>query len=114
MVVQNEKMVKEIRCDLKGGHGEISFRHMLSDSQMINCRLLTRMIIPPTASIGEHTHIGESEYYVVLSGSGIAMDNGVETNVTQGDLIKTGHHETHSIINNGIEPLEIIAIIITE
>lgn len=114
MVIHKEKMEKEARADLKGGVGEIKFTNMISVFQMENCRLLSQMTIPVNASIGEHIHINESEYYIIISGSGVAIDNGVKKSVMKGDLIKTGNNESHSIINNGDTPLEIIAIIITE
>jgi len=48
----------------------------------------------------------------VLEGEGIVNDNGVETTVRKGDVVRTGNGEFHSIQNVADENLEVIAIIL--
>ena len=78
MVIKNSEMKTQIRHELKGGNGDIHFLNYADCSEFKNCRLLSEMTIPVNASIGEHTHIAETEYYIVLSGKGLVVDNGSE------------------------------------
>ena len=112
MVIKNSEMKTQIRHELKGGNGDIHFLNYADCSEFKNCRLLSEMTIPVNASIGEHTHIAETEYYIVLSGKGLVVDNGSEKVVEDGDLIVTNDGETHEIKNIGSTPLKIIAIIV--
>ena len=75
--------------------------------------MLSQMTIPVGGSIGEHTHINESEYYIITEGTGMAVDNGVEKAVEKGDLVVTAHGESHKLVNTGDIPMKVIAIIIT-
>lgn len=113
MVIKNKEMETQIRHNLKDGQGEIHFLNYANCSELKNCRLLSEMTIPVNASIGRHTHIGETEYYIIHDGKGIVVDNGVETVVEKGDLVITNDNETHEIRNAGAIPLKITAIIIT-
>ena len=113
MVIKNSEMKTQVRHELKGGNGDIHFLNYADCSEFKNCRLLSEMTIPVNASIGEHTHIAETEYYIVLSGKGLVVDNGSEKVVEDGDLIVTNGGETHEIKNIGSVPLKIIAIIVT-
>jgi len=63
MVIKNSEMKTQIRHELKGGNGDIHFLNYADCSEFKNCRLLSEMTIPVNASIGEHTHIAETEYY---------------------------------------------------
>lgn len=113
MVVKRKMMSTEIRQNLKGGVGDISFVYMADKSQMKNCRLMSEMTVPVGASIGKHTHLNETEFYILIDGKGQAIDNGSEYIVEAGDLIMTSHGESHELHNIGNIPLRIIAIIVT-
>lgn len=112
MIIKKDMMSTEVRSNLKGGKKEISFVNHIKD-KMVNCRLLAEMTIPIGGSIGEHTHINETEYYIVHDGEAIVIDNGDKHTAKTGDVIITGHNESHSILNNGDSPLKITAIIVT-
>lgn len=75
--------------------------------------MLSEMTLPVGASIGEHVHNNESEYYIIFEGTGITLDNGVERTVEPGDLVVTNHGETHKLVNTGNTPLKVIAMIVT-
>ena len=75
-------------------------------------RLCTRMTLEPGASIGNHTHETEDEIYLVLSGAGRILENGVWTPIRTGDAILTGKGGTHGVENDSTEPLVIAAVII--
>lgn len=113
MIITGRQMTEQIRSNLKGGNGDIHFTNFVNPESMKNCRLLSKMSIPVGASIGEHTHINETEYYIILDGCAKVIDNGLEQIANTGEVIVTGPNCSHSIFNIGDSQLIVIAIIIT-
>ena len=114
MIARKEDMKTEKREKMRGGSGEIIITHLLDKSDMEHCRLLAEIILPAGSSIGEHDHQAETEYFIILSGHGLAVDNGSENTVNPGDVVATGNGGSHSISNPGPGPLKMIAAIITK
>jgi mannose-6-phosphate isomerase-like protein (cupin superfamily) len=77
-------------------------------------RPCAREFIEPGPSVGYHKHEGYFELYYVLEGEGLVHDNGFETTIRKGDVVRTGNGEFHSIKNAGDTNLELIAIILYE
>ncbi|MFQ3619965.1 MAG: cupin domain-containing protein [Spirochaetales bacterium] len=113
MLVKRSSMpVKE--TTLRGGPGTLFMTDLTGGvGPCKNCRLLSYVRIPPGAGIGLHRHEHETEYYIILEGAGVVMDNGKEVQVTAGDCVITGHGSEHSILNNQSTDLRLIAVIIT-
>ena len=107
-------MKREIRKNMRGGDGEISMTHIAEGSELSHGRLLAHVTLPEGASIGEHPHEHETEYYIILKGSGVVCDNGEDAPVKAGETVITPHGSTHSIRNTGDGPLEMIALIMTD
>ncbi|KMS70922.1 hypothetical protein ACM01_29295 [Streptomyces viridochromogenes] len=61
--------------------------------------------VPPGGLSGEHLHSRTEEVYVLLSGEGEALLNGVAKPVRAGELILTGLGATHGLRNVGPGPL---------
>lgn len=60
--------------------------------------------IPPGASYCPyHAHVGETEFYLVISGSGIVRDELGKSEVRAGDVFIFHPHEAHQLSNNGPE-----------
>ena len=69
MVKRAEDMVLEQRTNVRGGEGEAVFSHILSGEDLPGkCRLISTITLEPDASIGKHTHEGETEVYHILQG----------------------------------------------
>jgi mannose-6-phosphate isomerase-like protein (cupin superfamily) len=113
MIVWKNEFTGEIKKNMRGGDGEIELKHILSADKMKHARLFANITIPVGASIGEHDHVNETEYYVINKGNGIVVDDGIEKQVAAGDVVVTGDGAKHSIRNSGKTPLEMLAIIIT-
>lgn len=112
MIHKGNSLETEVRDEMRGGKGEVTIRHYFKQNEIkAKCRLCSRLILPPGASIGPHKHEAEDELYIIESGTGILDDGSAKTEVEAGDAILTGNGESHSISNAGKEPLEIIAII---
>ncbi len=112
MIRKAENMEEEVRAEMRGGKGSVTIRHFFKPGEIkAKCRLCSRLILPPGASIGPHKHETEDELYIIERGVGILDDGHARIKVAAGDSILTGNGESHSIANTGTEPLEIIAVI---
>jgi len=113
MIKRNEEMRTEIRNKMRGGDGDVTILHMLEKEDMMGkARFAARMTLPPGASIGEHPHGPDAEIYIIVSGTAQIDDNGTVHTLGAGDAVFTGGGESHSVVNAGDEPMEIIAVII--
>jgi mannose-6-phosphate isomerase-like protein (cupin superfamily) len=98
---------------MRGGDGSARLTYLLDGSTQKNARMFAEVTLNPGCSIGYHQHNSETEYYFILSGTGIVNDDGKEVEVKQGDSIITGNGASHSIKNAGAEPLVFHAVIVT-
>jgi len=112
MIRKSADMKEEVRENMRGGAGAVTIRHYFDKSEITaKTRLCSKLILPPGAGIGTHTHEGEDEIYLIVRGRGLLDDGKTKTQVSVGDAVLTGKGESHAISNNGDEDLEIIAII---
>ena len=113
MIRKPSEMRSEVRAGMRGGQGEVTVRHLFQPEEFGGkVRLCARLLLPPGASIGTHTHADEDEVYLVISGSGLLTEDGREIRVTAGEAILTGKGASHAIRNDGAKPLEIMAWIV--
>ena len=113
MVVQRNKMGTEVKEKVQSGEGNAEFVHLVECEHEKNIRLLSEITLKPGCSVGYHRHDKETEYYLILSGTGTVNDNGTDILVQAGDVMVTGNGESHSIKNTGTTPLLFHAIIVT-
>ena len=113
MVTHRNQMKVEQKEKMRGGEGTTTMVHFADSSSMKHHRLVAEITLPPGASIGEHKHENEIEYYIILEGKGIVADNGVDVEVVPGDVVATGDGASHSIRNHGTIPLKFHAFIPT-
>ncbi|HYA14329.1 MAG TPA: cupin domain-containing protein [Syntrophales bacterium] len=115
MIRRSDEMREEHINELKKGKGVVRLFHLLEKEELSGRgRLCAREIIEPGNSVGYHSHEGDFELYYVLEGEGILNDNGFETTVRKGDVVRTGNGESHSVKNIGDKNLELITIILFE
>ncbi|MDR3171971.1 MAG: cupin domain-containing protein [Treponema sp.] len=113
MVIHRNEMKVEHKENMRDGEGTVSLTHFIADSTQQHIRLLAELTLPPGASIGNHRHDGETEYFLILSGTGTVNDNGTDVLVKPGAVVITGNGAAHSIKNTGTAPLVLHAIIVT-
>ena len=108
--------MEQIRIEnLMGGVGPILKRDLLLDPHVRrHCRLYAELTLLPGSSIGENAHVGESETYYILSGSGILNDNGTTRRVGPGDAVFTGYGQHHGLVNDGAENLVLMALVMLD
>jgi len=113
MIVRRKDMRIQVRPLMKGGKGEVTVLHIVECDDQPNVRFIGEMTVPPNASIGDHEHDTETEYYLITEGIGIVYDGGEDHRVTRGDVIVTGGGASHRIKNAGSTDLKITAFIVT-
>ena len=106
-------MKTESRENMRGGEGSVNFVHLVDTETEKHTRMLAEITLAPGCSVGYHDHQNETEYYFILSGSGMVNDNGAEKPVKAGDSIITGNGASHGLKNTGNVPLVFTAVIIT-
>ena len=112
MINKRDAMKTELKEHMRGGDGTIAITHLVEKEDIKNGRLMARIDIPVGASIGQHTHEGETEYYLIQEGEGEVQEAEGLKQVGPGDVVVTGDQESHSISNTGQTPLIMTAIII--
>ena len=113
MVRTKKEQTVEFKC-IRNGNGETEMRRILNDAGELygKGRLFNHMILAPGRTIGEHRHEGDNEIFYFLKGSGTYNDNGTPVRVFPGDTAVCNDGECHSLVNDGDEPLEFIALIL--
>jgi mannose-6-phosphate isomerase-like protein (cupin superfamily) len=113
MFRKSEDMITEVRERMRDGEGKVEILHIIKkDDTKGKIRLFAKVKLNKGCSIGMHSHEGEDEVFYILSGRGMAIDDGKEYAVGPGDAIVTGDGASHSIANTGDEPLEFMAVIL--
>ena len=74
-------------------------------------RLLSELILVPGAQIPVHTHNGEFEVFLILSGEAEYYDNGKTVTLTAGDIAVCREGETHGIKNVTEKELTLVAFV---
>ena len=113
MIIRRNEMKTESKEKMRDGNGITGLTHLVNCENEKNVRLIAEINLPPGASIGEHKHDNETEYYLILSGSGVVNDSGKDIEINAGDTIVTGGGASHSISNTGDVPLVFHAVIVT-
>ena len=112
MISKRGAMQTELKENMRGGTGTIAITHLVDKDQIKNGRLMARIDIPVGASLGQHRHEGETEYYLIQEGDGEVNESNGTAMVGPGDVVITGDGESHSIANIGRVPLIMTAVII--
>ena len=106
MKIEFAKMEEKLLPNFKGGEKKLGMR-MFDDGA---CKIM-RGRLEPGASIGLHTHEGNSEIIYILEGTGkVEYDGGVET-LAAGDCHYCPEHHSHRLINDGSEDLNFFAVV---
>lgn len=97
----------------QGGKGTVYNYCIASEEELLGAaRLYARVVVPPGASIGIHTHTGETEPYYILKGEGMFTEpDGSVVKVVPGDCCIIEPGQSHGIENQGTEDLEFMALI---
>ncbi|SHJ14946.1 cupin domain-containing protein [Parasporobacterium paucivorans] len=112
-MIKRREDLTAIPRNIQGGNGEVMMIPFLTQEEFRGKgRVFSKMILKPGVSIGNHLHEGDFEGYYILKGKGKIIDNGREAEVYEGDFALTDDGESHALINDTQEDLEIIALLL--
>ena len=99
------KLYDDVECrvnkNVRGGVGEVIARYYLNEnSSRLRFNALNLNEMEPGATIAEHPHNGEDEYYFIIEGHGTGVLNGRKFDVSQGDSFLCVSGSTHGIFND--------------
>ena len=108
-------MTVEIKSNLRGGVGDLAFRHLFSGAELGGrADLFAVVTLEPGQSVGEHPHTANGEAYVVLTGSVTVTEDGVSRVLNPGDAEFCADGHSHSIVNHTGEPATFLALIMKD
>jgi len=94
-----------------GGEGRIGFCRLFAARDFEGpVRFVDYAVLPPGASIGEHTHGRDEEIYLVLEGSGSMRLDGRELRVGPGSVIVNRAGGTHGLRNDSGAPIRLFVV----
>lgn len=106
MIIDFTKM-DQIQIDnMRGGNKYVKMIKYVDDRNLIG-----RISIPKGGSIGFHKHEIDQEVMYIVSGKGLLLENGKETEVVQGNSTYCPQGKEHSISNPNDEMLELFVVI---
>lgn len=99
-----KKLYDDVECrvnkNVRGGEGEIVARYYLNEnSSKLRFNSLNLNEMEPGATIAEHPHAGEDEFYYIVEGRGTGILNGEKFEVGPGDGFMCHSGSTHGILN---------------
>ena len=117
MIRRGQERSLVCNTNMRGGGGTVSILAALepNNGEMLGKgRLFSTITLPPGASIGRHTHEGEAEAFLIVSGAGQYDDNGTPETVRAGDVAYCAPGQSHSVANAGECDLVMVALILYE
>lgn len=114
MFCSSSEMRTVRRENLQGGPGGGMFYPAIAPGEKregSHFKMVARIELDPGAAVGEHTHTGDEETYIIISGKGVFTEDGQSYEVGPGDTMVTFESHNHGIENTGDEPLVFIAVI---
>ena len=106
MIIDFKKIEEDAIPSFKGGEKEFNVR-MFSDG---NNKIMKGRLVPG-ASIGLHTHVGNSEIMFITKGSGHILYDGEKIALSEGDVHYCPEGHAHSLVNDGCTDLEFSAVV---
>lgn len=106
MIIDFKNIEKATMKNFYGGEG-VTAAHMFVDEK----NRIMLGTLEPGDSIGIHKHENGSEVIYILQGAGKAVYDDVEEALTAGSCHYCPKGHSHSLINNGKEPLVFFAVV---
>ena len=112
MIRKVYEIVPEVAESVRGGSGTITAHKLLDLYPGSAIKSVGVVRLEPGASIGDHSHEGDEDFYYCLSGHGVVIDNGVEHPFTPGTLQITRSGESQALRNIGETELVFFAALV--
>jgi len=113
MVRKKSELAVTEKKNLRDGDGTAHLNMLFTPDETSGiCKLCAHVSLDPGSSVGKHMHDKDQEIYYITAGTGIVDDNGIKKRVSAGDAVLTTSGESHSIENDGTEPLTFLAVVL--
>lgn len=112
MIKNVHEVVPDIAEGVRSGKGTVMAHKLLDFYPGSAIKSVGVVRLEPGASIGEHSHEGDEDFYYCLSGCGVVVDNGVEHPFLPGTLQITRSGECQALRNTGETELVFFAALI--
>ena len=106
MLIPFESMETQVIPNMKGGEKEAHSKIFFDGLNKI-----IQLTLEPGASVGLHTHEGNSEIIYVLSGQAKSLYDGQWETLKPGDCQYCPMGHSHNLVNDGTEPLTVFAVV---
>ena len=106
MIIDFKDLELNVAANFKGGEGEYVSRRFVDENNKIMLGTLE-----PGASIGYHSHDGDSEMMYFLEGVATVLTDCGEETLLPGQVHYCPMGHSHSLINRGNVPLKFVAIV---
>lgn len=106
MIIDFNNMKEEAIPNFKGGEKEYNVKMFTDENNKI-----MKGRLAPGASIGLHTHEGNSEIILILEGTGKVLYNGDYIALKAGDVHYCPMGQEHSLINDSDGDLKFFAVV---
>ncbi len=111
----SRKSEREIIKKVSAENGIAQFDKVINKDNVVGkVRMYAKVVLEIGASVGYHTHNGESESFYILKGTAEYNDDGNITILHAGDYTNTLSGHSHGIKNVGYDALEFMALIIMD
>ena len=101
MITNVNEVIPEIAESVRGGNGSVSAHKLLDLFPGSAIKSVGIVRLEPGASVGDHSHQDEEDFYYCIAGTGVVVDNGMEHPFTPGTLQITRSGESQAIRNTG-------------
>ncbi len=112
MYKQISETETEIRSNVRGGSGDLAFRHLFTKDELgSRIDMMAEVTLEPGQSIGVHPHETNGEAYYVCQGSVTVTEDDESRILTVGDAEFCADGHTHSIRNHTDKAAKFLAVI---
>ena len=101
MVTNVHKVIPEVAEKVRDGIGTVTAHKLLNLFPGSSIKSVGIVRLEPGASVGDHSHQDEEDFYYCISGTGVVADNGIDYPFTPGTLQITRSGESQAIRNTG-------------
>ena len=112
MIKNVHEVIPEVAEAVRGGSGSVTAHKLLDLFPGSAIKSVGLVRLEPGASVGDHSHKGDEDFYFCISGTGIVVDNGVEHPFIPGTLQITRDGESQAIRNTGESELVFLGALV--
>ena len=113
MIRKGSGCSKEIREHMRGGDGQVVVTNLFEKEELMGrSRMLGTLRLEPGCGIGPHVHENEQEYFYIVKGDPVYLDDNQEVQLHEGDVTICEDGHSHGIANHTDETVIVLACIL--